>query len=243
LGVDIVELDVRETLDGYLVLLHDETVDRTTTGHGPVAKMNYSELRRLFLRERDGDFDAPATRERVPTLAEAFQVARGRILINIDDKIGAYHKVVGLAEKMRMTDHLILKREIPFSREDYNAMAVSEHVHFMPKITQGTVPLSEAALEYGWTAPVAFEIKFREESYIMEGADAIGRMNARIWASTLSSSPEKSAGHIDALALRNPHAHWGQLVTMGVSMIQTDEPGPLIRFLESRGLRPALAAR
>ena len=47
LGVDRVEIDVRVTKDGYLVVIHDETVDRTTNGHGYVKDLTFSELRRL----------------------------------------------------------------------------------------------------------------------------------------------------------------------------------------------------
>ena len=44
---DFVEVDVRETNDGHLVLLHDETVDRTTNETGPVAEMSLEQVQRL----------------------------------------------------------------------------------------------------------------------------------------------------------------------------------------------------
>ncbi|MEM8498230.1 MAG: glycerophosphodiester phosphodiesterase [Pseudomonadota bacterium] len=47
LGVDVLEMDVRQTIDGRLVLMHDETVDRTTDGSGAVADMSYLQLANL----------------------------------------------------------------------------------------------------------------------------------------------------------------------------------------------------
>ena len=237
LGVDIVELDVRETSDGRLVLMHDATVDRTTTGSGPVAGMTSDALRNLRLRAGGGGAQAQASAQRVPTLEEALETARGRVLINVDDKVGVYDRVVALAGNMGMLDHLILKRETPFSRDEYRRMKIGDGVHFMPKITQGGRALSTVASEYRWTTPVAFELKFADEHFLVEGADAIRGMHARIWVSTLSDSPAKSAGHTDALALRNPELHWGRLIELGATMIQTDSPAMLIAFLETHGMR------
>lgn len=47
MGVDMIETDVRMTKDGYLVLMHDETVDRTTDGTGLVKELTLEEIRRL----------------------------------------------------------------------------------------------------------------------------------------------------------------------------------------------------
>ncbi|MBM4436957.1 MAG: glycerophosphodiester phosphodiesterase [Actinobacteria bacterium] len=64
-GLDGIEFDVRRTADGVPVVLHDATLDRTTTGAGPVAAVRSPEVAALELR------GAPAGMHRVPTLAEA----------------------------------------------------------------------------------------------------------------------------------------------------------------------------
>ncbi|MBD8689632.1 phosphodiesterase [Rhizobium skierniewicense] len=67
------ETDLRITGDGELVLIHDETVDRTTDGHGLVNNMTYAEIETLSAgRWFDGEF----AEERVPRLADALQFAR-----------------------------------------------------------------------------------------------------------------------------------------------------------------------
>jgi len=89
---------------------------------------------------------------------------------------------------------------------------------------------------YAHTNPVAFEVKAKTEAYLVEGADDIAKMGARLWVNTLSVSPEKSAGHTDALALKNPDLHWGRLIELGVNMIQTDEPERLLDYLECKSM-------
>lgn len=55
LGVDIVEIDVRQTRDGQFVIIHDSTVDRTTDGRGRVEQFSLADLRQLRLRLGKGD--------------------------------------------------------------------------------------------------------------------------------------------------------------------------------------------
>lgn len=76
LGADMVELDVHLCGSGELVVIHDETVDRTTDGTGEVAKMTLDEMRAL---------DA-GKGERIPTLQEVIDLATGRMDINIELK-------------------------------------------------------------------------------------------------------------------------------------------------------------
>ena len=70
---DWVELDVRLSRDGELVLMHDESLDRTTSGCGLVADLSLEELRCLRLRNRDGRLHQDSM---VPTLKEAVSLAR-----------------------------------------------------------------------------------------------------------------------------------------------------------------------
>jgi glycerophosphoryl diester phosphodiesterase len=72
------------TSDGVLVLMHDETVDRTTTGSGAVAAMTGAEVARLALTDNDG---AP-TGGFVPTLTQALEWSRGRSILQLDMKRG-----------------------------------------------------------------------------------------------------------------------------------------------------------
>lgn len=75
LGVDAVELDVY-CVDGALVVIHDDTLERTTNGRGAVMQTSFAALRRL---------DAGAG-ERIPTLDEVIELVAGRVAINVELK-------------------------------------------------------------------------------------------------------------------------------------------------------------
>jgi glycerophosphoryl diester phosphodiesterase len=75
LGADGVEVDVH-LADGQLVVIHDDTLDRTTNGHGRVAEKSFTYLRSL---------DAGAG-EPIPTLAEIFDAVNRRAVVNVELK-------------------------------------------------------------------------------------------------------------------------------------------------------------
>ncbi len=76
-GAAYVEFDVRTTADGEVVIIHDETVDRTTDGHGAVNGLTHSEIKRLdagyrFSKDEGKTFPFRGQRIEIPTLAELF---------------------------------------------------------------------------------------------------------------------------------------------------------------------------
>lgn len=97
MGVDYIELDVRLSKDGFPVVMHDETLDRTTDGSGRVREYTLEELKR---------FDA-GSGERIPTLEEVIELVvkmDGKLLIEIKD-VDAVDDVIRLVEK-----HNLIKR-------------------------------------------------------------------------------------------------------------------------------------
>lgn len=78
----IMEIDPRYTRDGAIVVHHDATLERTTTGTGRVAEMTLRELRGLRLKDCDGR----VTEFRIPTLDEVLRWARGRTILVLDQK-------------------------------------------------------------------------------------------------------------------------------------------------------------
>ena len=82
-GAQMCELDVQLTRDGAVVVMHDDTVDRTTDGRGAVRGMTLEELKRLDAGVRFGN---EFSGERIPTLEEVFALTRGRCGLNIEIK-------------------------------------------------------------------------------------------------------------------------------------------------------------
>lgn len=83
-GLVLLEMDVRRTADGVLVLLHDETLDRTTTGEGALAQLRLADLADMRLEDAAGQ----ATSFAVPTLDQALAWSKGRAIVQLDVKRG-----------------------------------------------------------------------------------------------------------------------------------------------------------
>jgi len=82
-GALMAEVDVVDTLDRELVLMHDRFINRTTTGSGEVKKVTFSYLRSLRLRNGKNE----PTDELVPTLAEALEIARANhVVLYLDSR-------------------------------------------------------------------------------------------------------------------------------------------------------------
>ncbi len=84
-GAVFIEVDVARTADGVLILMHDDTLDRTTTGAGPVTSVTFKDLSGVTLVDVTGS----DTGEPVPTLADAIDALEGRGIAQIDRKRSA----------------------------------------------------------------------------------------------------------------------------------------------------------
>jgi glycerophosphoryl diester phosphodiesterase len=113
LGADFIEFDVHLSKDGQVVVIHDPTLDRTTSSSGPVRDRTVAELKVLRLKDRTGAL----TEETVPTLDEVVAVAaqgRRRMLLEIkvdasrDRYPGIEEKVLALLERHGMADSTVV---------------------------------------------------------------------------------------------------------------------------------------
>jgi len=99
LGVDAVELDVRGTKDGEMVVIHDAEVDRTTKGKGLVGGLTLKEIKELFTEKG----------ERIPTLEEALDFLDKKVKILIELKeTGLEGKVLGLIHEKGLEKNVII---------------------------------------------------------------------------------------------------------------------------------------
>lgn len=111
-GPVLLETDVRMTEDSVLVLMHDETLGRTTTGRGSVQSHTLSEVRTLRLVTDAGD----TTRYQVPTAAEALAWAEGRAVLQLDVKENVPRPMV--TDLLRRMDALDQALVITYGLED-----------------------------------------------------------------------------------------------------------------------------
>ncbi len=92
-GFDLYETDIQRTKDGVFVIMHDETIERETTGQGQVADLTLSDLKALRKRYRDGS----VSEERVATLEELLLAGKGCIRYKADLKPGLVAHIDELA--------------------------------------------------------------------------------------------------------------------------------------------------
>lgn len=114
-GCDMIELDVTLTKDRQVVVIHDDTLNRTTTGNGPVADRVFEEIKEL---DAGSWFDGRFAGERVPALSEVIRLTAGRCMLNIEIKESALetdypadgieHQVVGLVKTYKAMDRVII---------------------------------------------------------------------------------------------------------------------------------------
>jgi glycerophosphoryl diester phosphodiesterase len=80
-GADGIEFDIKVTKDGRVIVLHDQTLQRTTTGSGDLKNLTFDELRKL---DAGSKFSTKYAGEKLPTLEEVFEAVGNRIGINIE---------------------------------------------------------------------------------------------------------------------------------------------------------------
>ncbi len=92
----IFEIDPRMTSDSVIVLMHDGKLDRTTTGSGNIADHTYAELQELYLKDTSGN----PTPYKIPTLEAAIEWAKGKTILNLDQKGVPYPMIADLIKKL-----------------------------------------------------------------------------------------------------------------------------------------------
>lgn len=108
---DGIELDVKLSADGQIVVMHDDTVDRTTNGTGRVKSLTLRELKQL---DAGLKFESKYKDERIPTLAEVFDTVGQQVLINVEltnyssTSDDLPDKVVALVKDFRLEESVIL---------------------------------------------------------------------------------------------------------------------------------------
>lgn len=90
-GADLLEMDVRQTSDGHLVIMHDQSVARTTGERGDVAGLTLEQIKSM---DAGSSFGANFKGESVPTFEESLAAIQGRALPDIDFKAGDPEKLV-----------------------------------------------------------------------------------------------------------------------------------------------------
>ncbi len=240
MGVDVVEIDVHRTADGHLVVCHDKTINRTTSGKGKIAELTLDSIRRCSLRAGHG---VRMPKYRMPTLAEVLDVCRDRVMINIDKGYDYYDQILEMLIERNMVEQVIIKSSKKPQTIASRFASHSRNMLYMPIINytakgwERHEPLFEAYLASGLDI-TAYEICWNGT---LSGEEQIFRRvvksGAKLWINTLWDSlcGGEKEGLEDDRAVGNEEQIYGKVLSFGCSMIQTDRPAMLIEYLTKKG--------
>ena len=137
---DGIELDVKLSSDNQVVVIHDDTVNRTSNGTGWIKSLSLPELKRLDVGSK---FSPAYKSERIPTLAEVFEIVGQKILINVELKNYTSpaddlpDRVIAIVKEYGLETSVILS--------SFNMIALIRARSILPKIPLGLLTVSGLA--------------------------------------------------------------------------------------------------
>lgn len=219
-GCDLYETDIQRTRDGHFVIMHDETIDRETTGSGKVCDLTLAELKGFNKRFRDGS----PSKARVATLKEFLLHGKGQTVFKADLKPGVcehFDDLVRLTTEQSALDGIVFRvhyRELPvFVRHRENG------VNWSPNLVMFRVRTRKQLDDVIETfSPTIIHIDVRKIDPATTGTLALIRY-------------ARSQGmHVQTHAEGTPD-DWAKLIDAGVRMFHTAKPADVIQFLRSQG--------
>ncbi|MEW6092937.1 MAG: glycerophosphodiester phosphodiesterase family protein [Chloroflexota bacterium] len=211
-GADAIEFDVKLTADGQVIVIHDQTVDRTTNGHGDVRRLPLAALRDLDAGAR---FEARFSGERIPTLDEVFKAVGKRLHMNIEltnyatpsDSLVA--KVVELVVKYDMQDRVLFSSFFPRNLRRVRSL--------LPETPRGLLAWA------GWLGFPARTFGWRRDYYALH--PHLSNVDAGL-VSRLHAAGKRL--HVWTVNAEEDMKH---MIALGVDGIFTDDPALLSRCL------------
>jgi glycerophosphoryl diester phosphodiesterase len=209
LGVSFVEVDVRTTADGELVLMHDSSVSRTTDGTGEVRMQTAAQIAAL---DAGSKFGPQYAGEPVPTFAQTLDLCRGKVGIYIDPKDVRLSRVVAMLRERDMVAGAVVYCDV------LQAMEVKR---LEPKLAIMPGP-EQWLLVHGVAEDVARSLK---AEYIDSHVIA--------WTKDAVEGAHRGGAKVcvDIMGPTDNSEGWQRAIDLGVDGMQTDRPDELLRFL------------
>lgn len=212
LGADYVEIDLRTTHDGHLVLIHNETVDHTTSGKGRIQDLSLDEVAKLTLNAKDGHLYS------IPSFREALKVCKNRINIYLDfkeaDVAQAYKEIKAAGMEKQVLVYLNKAEQYTLWRVVAPQMPLMSG---LPKLIK-----KEEMITFLDKMP-------------LEATDNIS--DPTLFAALKESG---LSVFLDVQMADEDPVKWKAAMDKGVQGVQTDHPEALIRYLKTNDLRDGL---
>lgn len=236
MGADIMELDLKLTKDSVLVLSHDWTIDRCTTGKGRVSDYTLDELKQFRLRRAHG---VATDSLHICTLREALECCKDRICVNVDQGYEYYDMVLAITEELGVTDQILIKGKHSVASVAEKMAAHEHNMMYMPIIDIQKEQGQKLFQEYmdTKTVPLAYEVCWKKLTpEVSDCFKKVVESGSKLWVNTIWGS---LCGYLDddkALDCEDPAEVYDQVIALGASMIQTDRPEQLLNYLRKKGL-------
>lgn len=231
MGIDIIELDVQETADGQLIVMHDKSVDRTTKAKGLVKSWTLDSIKTLRLVSGNGI----VTPNKIPTLEETLTLCKGKIMVNIDKGYPYFEQCLAVAQKTGTMNQIIMKGKVSRQKVESKYSRYLDSVNFMHMVKIDEQGAEETINDYmEHRKPIAFEISIPSDTLrLIKKFKEIRQQGTNIWVNALW--PALCGGHDDEKAvLDNSVYDW--FIKNNVTVIQTDRPQVLLNYLRKKGL-------
>lgn len=205
IGADLVEIDIRTTKDGELVLLHDSTINRTTTARGPVRDLTLEAVQKLDAGAR---FSKDFFNTKVPTLDEGLKALGQSAWVYLDAKDIAPEKLIDAVGR-----HKLWERHVVYQSADYckKLKSLDPRMRTLPPLKSRT-QLKDLAAIKPFGVDASWTILTRE---LVDECHSLG---IEVYS--------------DALGFHETVPEFQKAIRMGIDVIQTDHPLRLLRAIE-----------
>ncbi len=215
-GSDMIELDIHFSKDRQIVVIHDETLERTADGLGRVADFSLADLKKFDA----GFWFSPEFKgERIPTLAEVLRLAKGKILVNIEIKSPSHglYSVTELAEQsLKEVQEMGMLKDVIFS--SFNPLALEKIRELAPHAYVAILYHREWKFIAEITKGKSFEVLNLRKDFLNK------KRIERI----------KGLGMLVNVYTVNKEEELRRFVAWGVNGIITNYPGRLIKILQQK---------
>ena len=227
LGVDVIEIDVRVTRDGHLVVMHDETVERTTNGAGRVHEMTLLKLKELdagyrWSSDNGATFPLRGRGLTVPTLEEAF-AALPDMRFNIEPKQDVPSMAEPLCQLIRqhgMTDKVVVGSFKQVVLDEFRQTCAEVATSASPSEVSKFLAMQKVGLDRAYSPPMQ----------ALQVPEYVGSL--RVLSKSFVEAAHSRNLQVHAWTV-NETEDMRRLLEMGVDGVMTDYPDRLLELLGS----------
>ena len=216
-GADYVEVDLRTSKDGFLVIQHDDTIDRMTDGTGKVNEKLLNELKKLQIKNNK---PTDAAVHRIPEFREVLKLCKNRINIYLDFKDADVAETWKQIQAEGMEKQVVVYlNKIPSYKQWRN---IAPQMPLMTSLIEDVKNKDQLRFFLGQVKIEALDNIYDQEMVQIAQNEGVG-----VWLDVQSPSERPQA--------------WDSALQKGVNGVQTDHPEELINYLKKNNWRDGVA--